>query len=346
MLDSIMKKYMTTLFSAICLIITSCTNSNSSSSSAISDSVSTVADVAADTVVAPPIIIEKLPIDTVALKSAKTSEEVLYLMKNSIDSAAYFAGILPQMAVDNLDYTKRLLKNTFDYFIVVDKPSMFVVLFDKYGCEVKAYKMACSRYFGTKHRRRDNRTPEGFFTAEGIYNSTDWLYTNDDGYTSPIRGQFGPRFIRLKTPVTSQVGIHGTGSPWSLGRRVSHGCIRLQNENILDLVKYAKPGMPIIVNPSEYDQKVNKEEGYTIPSINIGKPTQIMTPPAVLHKKTADSTGTTAADTFSSVMPDSIVGIPSVKTDTITPIVKGTVSAEPIVGTAPEVKPDTVSASI
>ena len=68
--------------------------------------------------------------------------------------------------------------------------------------------MACAKNYGTKHKKADSRTPEGFFEVEGIYNSTDWLYTDDDGVTSKKKGQFGPRFIRLKIPVTSQIGIH------------------------------------------------------------------------------------------------------------------------------------------
>jgi len=97
--------------------------------------------------------------------------------------------------------------------------------------------------------------------------STDWLYTDDEGNTSDVKGQFGPRFIRIKSPITSQIGIHGTGSPWSIGKRVSHGCIRITNENILELVKYASVGMPIIVVPGITDRKVNSQEGYNIPYI-------------------------------------------------------------------------------
>ena len=192
-------------------------------------------------------------------------------MESTPGADRYRRGILPAMAKDNLDYCKRLLQSPHDYFIVVDKPSMNVVLFDRYGVEIHSYKMACSRHYGTKHKRRDNRTPEGFFSAEGIYNSTEWLYTDDDGNTSQTKGQFGPRFIRLKTDVTTQVGIHGTCSPWSLGKRVSHGCIRIHNDNILELVKYVEVGTPIIVNPSKRDQQINIEEGCDIPSINIGK---------------------------------------------------------------------------
>ena len=38
--------------------------------------------------------------------------------------------------------------------------------------------------FGTKHEKGDSRTPEGLFSVEGIYDSTDWLFTDDDGVTS------------------------------------------------------------------------------------------------------------------------------------------------------------------
>lgn len=206
-----------------------------------------------------------------ALDSLASAETTLAFMKNSGHWPAYQQGIIPSILEQNLDYARRLLRSQYPHFIIVDKQSMNVILYDKYGREEKCYLMACSKFYGTKHKRRDNRTPEGFFSAEGIYNSTDWLYTNDDGYTSPARGQFGPRFIRLQTPVTRQVGIHGTAARHSPGHRCSHGCIRIQNEQILELVKYAKVGMPIIVNPSDRDRKVNESEGVHVPQINIGK---------------------------------------------------------------------------
>lgn len=199
-----------------------------------------------------------------------TKEEALEFMRNSGHWSEYRSGILVKMLDDNFPYADRLLNNRHKYFIVVDKASMNVALFDRYGNRVKTYKMACSRNYGTKHAKADNRTVEGFFTAQGIYDSTDWLFTDDNGHTSKVKGQFGPRFIRLKTDVTSQIGIHGTGSPRSLGLRVSHGCIRIHNEAILELVKYARPGMPILVNPSKRDVAVNTSEGYDVPTFYTG----------------------------------------------------------------------------
>lgn len=328
-----MKSYTLAVIAIISLIISSCGNSGSETSTPIiADS---IIFSATDTIAVEPEVV-KIIGDTTELNRMKTAQEVIGWMNATSDSAAYSAGILHQMAEDNLPYTKRLLKNRFKYFIVVDKVSMSVVLYDKYGCEKEAYKMACSKRYGTKHKRRDNRTPEGFFSVEGIYDSTDWLYTNDDGYTSPIKGQFGPRFIRLKTPVTSQVGIHGTCAPWSLGRRASHGCIRIHNDNILKLVEYAKPGMPVIVNPGKYDQQINEEEGYTIPSINIGKPTQWVTPPPPTPKDTVDSSTTAEVDTAITIATDTVAGNKTINIDTAIIVTTDTVSTA---------KPDSISNS-
>lgn len=198
---------------------------------------------------------------TPQLKFSSAADLKDYLQK-SPHKAAYSQGIIPLIADKSLEYAEKLVNNTHDGFIIVDKSRMKVIFYDKYGREKLNYGMACAKRYGTKHKKADSRTPEGFFTAEGIYNSTDWLFTNDEGYTSPAKGQFGPRFIRLKCPNTSQIGIHGTAAPWSIGNRASHGCIRVTNENILELVKHVTVGMPIIVVPGKRDIETNNAEGY------------------------------------------------------------------------------------
>lgn len=200
--------------------------------------------------------------------SFSSPEEAIRYMQSSPDSKRYMAGILPQMARDELTYCTRLLNNEHPRFIIVDKERMKVILYDRYGVEEHSYGMACAKNYGTKHKRADSRTPEGFFDVEGVYDSTDWLFTDDNGVQSDKKGQFGPRFIRLRTPVSSQIGIHGTCAPWSIGGRSSHGCIRIKNENILQLVELVEKGMPVIVSPGRKDMIVNAKEGYDIPSVS------------------------------------------------------------------------------
>ncbi|MGA7324444.1 MAG: L,D-transpeptidase [Rhodomicrobium sp.] len=41
--------------------------------------------------------------------------------------------------------------------------------------------------------------------------------------------------------------IHGTDAPWLIGQQVSHGCIRMFNEDVLDLYRRAKVGAKVVV---------------------------------------------------------------------------------------------------
>jgi len=41
------------------------------------------------------------------------------------------------------------------------------------------------------------------------------------------------------------VGLHGTNQPFGVGRRVSHGCLRLYPEDIRELVQMVGPGVPV-----------------------------------------------------------------------------------------------------
>lgn len=201
----------------------------------------------------------------------KSADAAIAYMKNSADWDKYSTGVLPDIARQDIGYADKLLHSTYPYFVIADKGTLRLTLYDRFGNAKLTFPMACSRHFGSKHKFRDNRTPEGFFSAEGIYDSREWLYTDDDGYTSPAKGVYGPRFMRLKTPVTLSVGVHGTNAPWSPGTRCSHGCMRLVNKNAWELMKYTQKGMPIIVNPGSRDDAVNKEEGYKITMLKLGR---------------------------------------------------------------------------
>jgi len=42
--------------------------------------------------------------------------------------------------------------------------------------------------------------------------------------------------------------LHGTSEPWTIGQAVSSGCIRLTNEDVMDLYERAQVGALVIVN--------------------------------------------------------------------------------------------------
>ncbi len=226
-----------------------------------------------DSIVAPPTAMP----DTFVVEEPKREPAgpignpaaALAYMNSSPDSALYAAGVIPLIAIDAPKYAEKLLNSTYDRFMVADKGSLYVYLYDRWGREIKRYRMCAGKGIGTKLGKGDSRTPEGLFTVEGIYDSTDWLFTDDNGVTSKVKGQFGPRFIRLRTPVSMQIGIHGTRAPWSLGGRFSHGCMRISNESILELAPLAEPGMIVIVNPGKRDAAVNETEGNNVVRLTL-----------------------------------------------------------------------------
>ena len=41
--------------------------------------------------------------------------------------------------------------------------------------------------------------------------------------------------------------IHGSNEPWTIGHAVSSGCIRMRNEDVIDLYQRVKVGTRVIV---------------------------------------------------------------------------------------------------
>lgn len=241
---------------AISLSLGACSGKNKQSSSdSVDDTATVVQEIVPDTMPKPGEPNYKFPDHQALLKYLDTCK----------NSAKYKSGIIPVIANQVPEYAEKLIANKYKNFIIVDKASMRVLLYDKFGNMEKEYGMACARNFGTKYKKADSRTPEGFFEIEGKYDSTDWLFTDDNGVTHPGKGAFGPRFLRIRTPVSMQIGIHGTSSRGSIGRRVSHGCIRIQNENIMELFGLVEPGTPVIVLPGKRDREVNRNEGVVVP---------------------------------------------------------------------------------
>ncbi|RJG25938.1 L,D-transpeptidase [Paenibacillus thiaminolyticus] len=59
-------------------------------------------------------------------------------------------------------------------------------------------------------------------------------------------GPFGVLWMGLSKP---HYGIHGTNDPSSIGRIVSHGCIRMYNADILQLSSYVPVNTRVTIRP-------------------------------------------------------------------------------------------------
>lgn len=59
-------------------------------------------------------------------------------------------------------------------------------------------------------------------------------------------GPFGAFWMGLSKP---HYGIHGTNDPSSIGKEVSHGCIRMYNQDVLELSRLVPIGTRVTIRP-------------------------------------------------------------------------------------------------
>ena len=144
-------------------------------------------------------------------------------------------------------------------FILVNKEEMQLSLIDYSGKVLKQYDIACGKNYGNKQEVGDLKTPEGIFHISSIEKSDDWTHDFGDG-RGEIEGAYGPWFLRLETPGHKGIGIHGTHKPESIGTRDTEGCIRLKNEDLIDLKSRAHVGMTVVITPSSLDISSPKKQ--------------------------------------------------------------------------------------
>lgn len=130
--------------------------------------------------------------------------------------------------------------------IVVSKKEMTLTVYNDSDSILLKTKISCGKNFGNKTRRGDNKTPEGTFKINMIQPSSQWTWDFKDG-KGKIKGAYGPYFLRLKTPITTMIGIHGTCYPELIGTRTSSGCVRIHNDEMLKLVKLVKVGTKVTI---------------------------------------------------------------------------------------------------
>lgn len=142
-------------------------------------------------------------------------------------------------------------------FIVISKETMTLTVYGPNVNKIAEFPVAIGKNPGNKQKKGDMKTPEGSFEIEQIQDASHWTHDFRDG-KGEIKGAYGSHFIRLLTPPHKGIGIHGTHDPSSIGKRVTEGCIRLRNEDLLKLVELVRVGMPVTITGSERRQRVNE----------------------------------------------------------------------------------------
>jgi len=145
----------------------------------------------------------------------------------------------------------RFEKRTVDYdtseepgTIVIDTPSKYLYLVEGGGRAMR-YGIGVGKpgfeWAGVKHISMKREWPDWTPPAEMLQRRPDLPRHMEGGPENPL----GARAMYLGS---SLYRIHGSNEPWTIGTAVSSGCIRMRNEDVIDLYGRVKVGAKVIVS--------------------------------------------------------------------------------------------------
>lgn len=166
-----------------------------------------------------------------------TDEVVLALERRQDESGQIWVRVrLPVLPVNTTGWVPREALGTFetmDRRLVVDLRATTITLYED-----------DRRLF----RARIGIGKEQWPTPRGRFYVRNRLAGFDDPFYGPVAfGTSARSEVLTDWPAGGFVGIHGTNRPEILPGRVSHGCIRLENDDILRLAELLPVGTPLTI---------------------------------------------------------------------------------------------------
>ena len=145
----------------------------------------------------------------------------------------------PEFRRQEVDYSGREAPGT----IVIDTPQKFLFLVEPGGRAIR-YGVGVGRpgfeWSGVKSVTRKAEWPGWTPPPQMMLRRPDLPAHMDGGPDNPL----GARALYLGS---SLYRIHGTNEPETIGRDVSSGCIRMMNEDVIDLYNRVRVGAKVIV---------------------------------------------------------------------------------------------------
>lgn len=93
-------------------------------------------------------------------------------------------------------------------------------------------------------------TPIGEYQVIQMIEDPTWEHPlNGDIIPPGPENPLGSRWIGFWTDGTNYIGFHGTPNEETVGQAVSHGCVRMFNQDVLALFQKVQLGTPVIVEP-------------------------------------------------------------------------------------------------
>jgi lipoprotein-anchoring transpeptidase ErfK/SrfK len=127
--------------------------------------------------------------------------------------------------------------------IVIDTPNKFLYLVQGDGRALR-YGIGVGRpgftWSGVKTISMKKEWPSWTPPAEMLKRRPDLPRFMEGGPENPL----GARAMYLGSTLYR---IHGSNEPWTIGTQVSSGCIRMRNEDVIDLYNRVKVGTRVLV---------------------------------------------------------------------------------------------------
>lgn len=172
--------------------------------------------------------------------------------------------VVPAVDVSKMD--PRNIRQMVDYrtkyapgTIVVDPHARFLYLVMEGGRAMRygvGVAKAGLEFQGEADIARKGRWPGWVPTPNMIKRNPERYGALAGGMEGGLRNPLGARALYLyKNGQDTLYRIHGTNEPWSIGKSVSSGCIRLLNQDIIDLHSRVPKGSRVVVlGPKESAQ--------------------------------------------------------------------------------------------
>lgn len=151
-------------------------------------------------------------------------------------------------------YLKQIVNYPTDYpvgTVVVDPQKRFLYLVKENGKAVRygvgvgkaGFEFSGSAHIGFK-REWPRWTPTPEMLARDPKRYGKW----SEGMDGSDRNPLGARAMYLvKDGKDTLYRIHGTNEPWTIGTAASSGCIRMLNQDVIDLYKQVPTGAKVVV---------------------------------------------------------------------------------------------------
>ncbi|MEP7030641.1 MAG: L,D-transpeptidase [Pseudolabrys sp.] len=145
----------------------------------------------------------------------------------------------PQFKRQEVDYDGKEVPGT----IVIDTPNHFLFLVMENGKAMR-YGIGVGRpgftWSGTHTVSSKKEWPDWVPPKEMLERQPQLPHFMAGGPNNPL----GARAMYLGSTLYR---IHGSNEPWTIGRNVSSGCIRMRNPDVMDLYSRVKIGTKVIV---------------------------------------------------------------------------------------------------